>query len=232
MTKTEVIIVGAGQGTRMGGDVPKVLLPLGPYPVYLHSVLTLARMPEIDGLILVVPQGQDVLVRTLCQQHDCTAKIKAIVPGGGRRQDSVAAGYRHVSEAADLILIHDAARPLVTPALVVRVIEETRVHGIAIPGMPVVDTLKCVDEKSKVVRTVPREALRAVQTPQGFARKIFAALYQQAQKPDVTVTDEAALAEHLGLPVHVVEGELKNFKLTTPWDWQLAQWLWAKEAAQ
>jgi 2-C-methyl-D-erythritol 4-phosphate cytidylyltransferase len=227
----EAIVVGAGQGKRMKSQVPKVFLPLGPYPVFMHSVLTLARVPEIADLVLVVPAGEEELFKTLCQQHGCEERIRAIIAGGERRQDSVTAGFTQLSAMTSVVLIHDAARPFVSEEIIRRVIQATRKTGVALPGVPVADTLKVMGEDNQVVKTIARDALRAAQTPQGFQKSILEKALAMAKKTECTVTDEATLAEQLGFPVAVVEGEAKNFKLTTPWDYQIAQWLQRSEVS-
>jgi 2-C-methyl-D-erythritol 4-phosphate cytidylyltransferase len=226
----EAVIVGAGQGRRMGGGLPKVLRPLGDCPVILHSVRTFSRLPEIDSIILVVPPGYEAEVEQACRQFHCAQRVRAIVPGGARRQDSVAAGCAHCSPETSLVLIHDAARPRVRPEIIRRVVEAAQAQGAAIPGVLVADTLKYINEATRVERTLDRDRIRAVQTPQGFRRDILENILAEAKNSGRLATDEACLAETLGIPVTVVEGDPENFKLTTPWDFKLAQWL--EEAAQ
>lgn len=222
---TEVIIVGAGRGQRLGAPVPKVFLPLGAQPVFLHSVLTFAALPEVAGLVLVVPAGEESRVRAWCDENGCASRVRAIVPGGARRQDSVAHGLAQVPPATEIVLVHDAARPFVTPEVIRRVLAAAAAGGAAVPGMPVADTLKTVGVDGRVLATVAREQLAAVQTPQGFQKPVLDQIMSRACEPGWDATDEAALAERLGLPVTVVAGDAKNFKLTTPWDYTLAQCL-------
>jgi len=229
--RIEVVIVGAGRGERLGGPVPKVLLQLGLHPIFLHSILAFASVPEISGLVLVVPAGEEDRMRTWCQERGCAERVRAIVPGGARRFDSVAHGVSRVDAAADLVLVHDAARPFVTAELIRRVWQATVAHGVAIPGIPVVDTLKTVANDGRVVATVDRQKLVAVQTPQGFQKHLLEKIMARAQEPDWDATDEAGLAERLGIPVTVVPGDMRNFKLTTPWDYALAQCLERNESA-
>ena len=222
---TDVIIVGAGQGRRLGAEVPKVLLPLGAHPVFMHSVAAFSSLPEVDGLVLVVPAGEEERVRSWCVEQGCAARVRAIVSGGARRQDSVAIGLARVAESADIVLVHDAARPFVSADLIRRVRQAAISHGAAIPGIPVTDTLKTVAPDGRVVATVDRQQLVAVQTPQGFQKRLLEKIMKTAQAPGGEATDEAVLAERLGIPVTVVAGDAKNFKLTNPWDYQVAQCL-------
>ena len=156
---TDVIIVGAGQGRRLGAEVPKVLLPLGAHPVFMHSVAAFSSLPEVDGLVLVVPAGEEERVRSWCVEQGCAARVRAIVSGGARRQDSVAIGLARVAESADIVLVHDAARPFVSADLIRRVRQAAISHGAAIPGIPVTDTLKTVAPDGRVVATVDRQQL-------------------------------------------------------------------------
>jgi 2-C-methyl-D-erythritol 4-phosphate cytidylyltransferase len=221
----EAVIVGAGRGLRLGGPMSKVFLPLGAHPVFLHSVLAFASLPEVDGLVLVVPAGEEERVRTWCRERNVAERVRAIVPGGERRQDSVARGLSHVAPGTDAVLVHDAARPFVRPALIQRVLAAALAHGAAVPGVPVADTLKAVNAAGRVTATVERAGLMAVQTPQGFQKRVLDQIMSRAAEPGWEATDEAGLAERLGLPVTVVPGDAENFKLTTPWDYTLAQCL-------
>jgi 2-C-methyl-D-erythritol 4-phosphate cytidylyltransferase len=219
----EAVIVGAGRGLRLGAPVPKVLLPLGAHPVFLHSVLAFASLPEVAGLVLVVPAGEEEQIRAWCRERGAAERVRAIVPGGERRQDSVARGLSRVPPGTDVVLVHDAARPFVRPDLIRRVLAAALAHGAAIPGVPVSDTLKSVDAAGRVTATVDRAGLWAVQTPQGFQKRVLDQVMARSSEPGWEATDEAGLAERLGLPVTVVPGDAGNFKLTTPWDYALAQ---------
>lgn len=222
---TDAILVGAGRGIRLGSPVPKVLLPLGAYPVFLHSILAFASLPEVEGLVLVVPAGEEARVRDWCVKLGCAGRVRAVVPGGERRFDSVVLGFAQVAPAAELVLVHDAARPFVPADLIRRVIRSAADHGVAIPGIPVVDTLKTVASDGRVAATVDRHQLVAVQTPQGFQKAVLEKIVSRAWEPGWHATDEAALAERLGIPVTVVPGDARNFKLTTSWDYAVAQCL-------
>ncbi len=219
----EAIIVGAGLGRRLGATPrPKVLLPLGGEPVLAYSLGVFAALAEVRGLILVVPAGEEDPVRSLCQRLGVADRAGTIVAGGPRRQDSVRAGLDRLDPATEIVLVHDAARPLVTPALVRRVLAAAERHGAATPGIPIADTLKRVSANQSVVRTLDRRNLVAVQTPQGFQRALLLRAYAAAWERGLTATDDAGLLEYARLPVQVVPGESMNFKLTTQEDFILA----------
>ncbi len=207
------IIVAAGASTRMGVD--KVWADLGGAPVLLHSMAALAATPGVTHLVVVAP----------LDRHEAIAMLPCPVPvltveGGARRQDSVAAGLRAVPDAA-WYLVHDGARPLVTPALAARVLDAAAgADGAAIPVVSVVDTIKRVDAAGRVVATLDRSELRAVQTPQAFRGDLLRRVHLEH---DGDVTDDAAMLERLGVTVVTVEGDPENLKLTTPADFAMAR---------
>jgi 2-C-methyl-D-erythritol 4-phosphate cytidylyltransferase len=226
---TEVILVAAGEGRRMQGVRPKAFLPLAGRPLFMHALELFGGLEEINGIILVVPLGEEEATRSLASQGKGSEKIRAVVAGGARRQDSVRAGLDQLHGLTEIVLIHDAARPFFTAALVRRVIQAAGQTGAAVPGTPVVDTLKRLNEAKQVEATIERRHLAAIQTPQGFRTAVLKEAYHNAWKKNVAATDDAGLVECLGLPISVVEGESRNFKLTTPDDLVLAEaWLAVK----
>ena len=217
--RVAVILLAAGSSTRMQG-IDKLWADLGGEPVIARSLNAAAGL---DG----VP---DVIVVTAAARHDEVQTLGALlgiavrcVEGGARRQDSVAAGIAAAPEA-DWYLVHDAARPLAGTALFAAVLDAARVHGAAIPVVPVVDTVKRVDAAGGVVETVDRSMLRAVQTPQGFAGPLLRRAHAEVR---ADATDDASMVEAIGAPVVTVPGTPANLKLTTPADLVLARALWA-----
>jgi len=214
------IVVAGGSGRRFGG--PKQFLPLGGRPVAAWSV-TAARSVS-DGVVLVVPGGTaaDSPDETAADSSDCGAD--RVVTGGDARADSVRAGLAAVPDEAEVIVVHDAARPLAGPSLFAAVVEAVQEGGAvcAIPVLPVSDTLKRTSD-GQVTSTVDREGLVTVQTPQAFA----AAVLRQAHQDGGQTTDDAGLVEQLGLPVRTVPGDSRNLKLTRPEDLGLAEALLA-----
>ncbi|WP_040667627.1 IspD/TarI family cytidylyltransferase, partial [Nitrolancea hollandica] len=154
----------------------------------------------------------------------------AVCRGGATRQESVAAGITRLPATVDLVLIHDAARPLVTPELIRQGIAMARQHGSAVAAIPVVDTIKQVDPEGRVLATPDRATLYAAQTPQVFRRDWLAAAYKRAR--DLPVTDEASLLELAGLPVYIYPGSPENLKLTTPIDLLIAEALLSERASR
>ena len=209
-----VILLAAGSSSRMGG-ADKLWADLGGAPLIARSLRTLAATRGVTRLVIVAPAERHA---ALLEIAAATSVDAVCVEGGARRQDSVAAGIAAAPDAA-FYLVHDGARPLVSPEVVARVLAGARETGAAVPAVPVTDTIKRVDGGGRVEETVDRSSLRAVQTPQGFAgevlRRAHAELHDEA-------TDDASVVERLGLPVAVVEGDPANLKVTTPADLAVA----------
>jgi 2-C-methyl-D-erythritol 4-phosphate cytidylyltransferase len=221
--KTEVILVAGGLGRRMGENMPKAFLELAGKPLLCHALRTFSDMKEIAGCIVVVPGGQEEQGRNVCREFSPAAKVKEVICGGARRQDSVRCGMDYLDEDTEIVLIHDAARPFCSAELVARVLAAAEQTGAAIPGLPLADTVKRVDDKDQVVATIDRRNLVAVQTPQAFRLSVLRQAYQNAWKQNLTATDDAGLVEYLPHPVLVVEGETQNIKITKPFDLELAE---------
>lgn len=209
----------------MGGP-DKTLALLGGRPVAAHSLRTFAACPAIDAIILVSHAQNHTALIELAAQYG-GGKVTAVVPGGGRRQDSVAAGLRQVGDV-DLVAVHDTARPLVRRETIEQGLALAAQHGAAVPGTPVRDTVKEVDADGRVRRSLDRRDLWAVQTPQFFRRALL--LRAQAAAAE-DVTDDAMLVEALGEPVLIYDNPTPNPKLTTADDLALAAALLATPAA-
>ncbi|HNW91313.1 MAG TPA: 2-C-methyl-D-erythritol 4-phosphate cytidylyltransferase [bacterium] len=215
------ILVAAGQSSRFGGGVSKVLRRCGDLPLIAHAAQALLAA---DGLTEVAvaarPEDCAAIETALAFLRDRGLRL-AVVAGGAERQDSVANALAVLTPAVTHVIEHDAARPFPPAALVARVVAALAAHDAVIPVIPVVDTIKEVAGDT-VVRTPVRSALRAVQTPQGFRRTLLAAALAAAQRDRVTGTDDAMLVERLQLPVYCVAGDPANRKVTTQED---SQWL-------
>lgn len=212
------IIAAGGRGVRLGADRPKQFLDLGGRSILEMSVAALAASDRIQQLIVAVPDDH---VAATAKAFAGTAKAPTVVSGGARRQDSVANAFAKASASADVIVIHDAARPFVTQAVIGRAIDGAAQHGAAIAAVAVRDTVKQAGEAnpdgSRLIRaTIPRDSVFLAQTPQAFRREILARALSEGAVVDAT--DEAMLVERLGLPVHVVDGDPRNIKITTPED--------------
>jgi 2-C-methyl-D-erythritol 4-phosphate cytidylyltransferase len=210
------ILVAAGRGERMGaGSRPKAFLELGGEALVLRAARVFDRAPSVSRIVAVVPGEELLAARALLAP---VRKVAAVVAGGERRQDSVREGLRQAPAGFDgVVLVHDAARPLVEVDLVEAVAGEAVAAGAAVPVVPVVDTVKRVRD-GVVVETLDRASLGSAQTPQGFRFAVLAEAYEAAFRDGVTVTDEAMAVERLGAPVRAVPGSPRNRKITTPED--------------
>jgi 2-C-methyl-D-erythritol 4-phosphate cytidylyltransferase len=221
---TAAILLCAGRGERLGAGVEKALAPLAGRPLFAWSLEALERCVAVDGVVVVGPVRR--LQEALAATGLGAGKVVAWTEGGRERQDSVARGLRALPAGFDLVAVHDAARALVTPELVARVVADAVAHGAAIAAVPLADTLKRVS-LGRIEDTVPRAALWCAQTPQVFRREWLEAAHGQVR---AAATDDAALVEALGHPVHVTEGDALNLKITTAQDLALAEaWLVRRE---
>jgi 2-C-methyl-D-erythritol 4-phosphate cytidylyltransferase len=219
-----VLVPAAGAGVRLGPGAPKALRPLAGEPLLVHAVRRIAAAPSVHTIVIAAPGADVEFVRRLLAP---VAPV-TVVPGGAERQASVAAALAAVPAGPQIVLVHDAARALTPPALVESVAEAVRSgHDAVIPVLPVVDTIKEVDTGERVLGTVDRSALRAVQTPQGFRRSVLTAAHAVASDP---LTDDAGLVEKQGVPVVCVPGSELALKITRPFDLALAEHLLATGA--
>jgi 2-C-methyl-D-erythritol 4-phosphate cytidylyltransferase len=222
MTVAAVLPAG-GSGLRMGGDgVRKQYSELAGEPVLLRAIRPFLEHPDVEWVIVALP-ADDVAHPPFSLPSGVS-----VVPGGARRGDSVLNGLRAVPDVAEIVLIHDAARPLVTPAVLERVLDAIDWDTGAIAAIPVADTLKRVDEAGTIAATVDRGALWRAQTPQGFPRAMVVEAYERGASDGIVATDDAALVEHYGGRVVVVEGDPRNLKITRPEDLRLAEHLMAE----
>jgi 2-C-methyl-D-erythritol 4-phosphate cytidylyltransferase len=214
------IIAAAGLGTRMGGTVNKHLLPLAGRPVLAHTLAAFQNCPAIDDLILVAGEDRLETYQSMAQAYGFS-KVRRIVGGGATRQESIGKGLAEAGDA-DIVVVHDGARPLLSQAVIVECVEQAKVHGAAIVAVPVKDTIKLGTADGFVAETVPRECLWQGQTPQAFRTEILRRAQQEAEGVFVG-TDDAMLVERLGLPVKIVRGEYTNIKITTSDDLVVAE---------
>lgn len=227
---TWALLLAAGQGSRLAaatGGIAKQFLEWEGAPLYWRSALVFARCARMRGVVLVFPEDcleqERARLETLTRDHPLGLAWKAVA-GGKRRQDSVRLGLAALPAACRTVLVHDAARPFLSAALVNRVLGglEDDACVACVPGLPVADTIKVV-ESGRVTATPDREKLFAVQTPQGFARAELLMAHERAEQEQWTVTDDASLFERCGLPVRLVEGDVANRKITTPEDLRMLQ---------
>ncbi|MEE1929709.1 2-C-methyl-D-erythritol 4-phosphate cytidylyltransferase [Streptomyces sp. TRM 70351] len=234
-TRTAAVIPAAGRGVRLGPGAPKALRALGGTPMLVHAVRAMARARDVTLVVVVAPPDDAAGVRHLLDAHPLPASAPVgaadvvVVPGGPTRQDSVRLGLAALPEDVGVVLVHDAARPLVPADTVDAVIAAVRAGAPAVvPALPVPDTVKQVEprgggEPEPVTGTPDRSRLRAVQTPQGFDRAVLAEAHERIACEGEGATDDAGLVERLGKPVVVVPGHEEAFKITRPLDLVLAE---------
>jgi 2-C-methyl-D-erythritol 4-phosphate cytidylyltransferase len=230
---TVAIVVAAGSSRRMEGQ-DKLFALLGDKPVLAHTLAALHAAP-VETIVLVVSTAAQERCRELLRTYGF-ARVEAVCLGGATRQESVYRGLiaaARLAVAPEWALIHDGARPLVTPSLVAACLAAARTYGAAFVGVPVTDTIKVVDASCRVTHTLPRERLWAAQTPQAARLQDLLHAHERARAAGIEATDDAALLEWAGLPVKAVLGSYENLKITRPVDLELAAALlrWRREHA-
>ena len=214
------VIVAAGNATRMGG-IDKMLAPLAGQPVVVR---TLAAFQKSDVIREIVVVTRPDLVEEISRLSESFDKVTAVVPGGDTRQASVAKGLEALSDKVELAAIHDGARPLISEEVIDRTVRAGNSYGAAAPAIPVKDTVKVV-KSGLAVSTPDRSTLQAVQTPQVFDKDLLRGALHKVLKDNVSVTDDCAAVERLGVKVKIVEGQERNLKITTPIDLAVAAML-------
>ena len=218
-----VLVPAAGLGTRLGPGAPKALRELAGASLLAHAVRRLSQAPSVGCVVVAAPSGMAIKVRSALASEIPTSVDLVVVDGGATRQDSVAAALRATPGTYAIVLVHDAARAFAPPDLVERVAAAVRQgHDAVIPVLPVVDTIKQVDEAGFVAATPDRASLRAVQTPQGFRRSVLEQAHRAASGH---LTDDAGLAERIGVRVFCVPGADAAMKITRPADLAAAELL-------
>jgi 2-C-methyl-D-erythritol 4-phosphate cytidylyltransferase len=236
MPGTIAILPAAGFGTRMGGESPKQFRLLDGVPLFLFTLRRLAACPAITEFLLAA-RADEVESLSARLAGERLGRPLRVVRGGDTRQESVAQALVEAPQDAELILVHDAVRPLVTREQVERVIAEARTRRAAILGIPALDTVKEVKRASLpgdvalVTATIPRERVVLAQTPQVFDAQLLREAFARAAADGFTASDEAGLVEHLGHDVYVVLGSERNLKITRPGDLELAEFYLSQERA-
>jgi 2-C-methyl-D-erythritol 4-phosphate cytidylyltransferase len=234
-----VVIPAAGLGTRMGAALPgkaplrsKQFLELDGVPILIHTLRKFADCPQVDSIWVALRKPEIESFAPMLEAAKL-AKPVHLVEGGEHRQESVGNALDALpAEAHDLVLIHDAVRPFVSQETIAEVIEAADRHGAAIAGVPAVDTIKRVERRAEgalVEATIPREQIVQAQTPQGFRYGLLSPIFNEARIEGFQGTDEASLVERAGEPVYVVMGSPQNFKITTPADLELAEFVLSRE---
>lgn len=216
------IIVAAGLGKRFGSP-DKVFTYLGGKPIFIHAIEPFESLNEIEGIWIVTRKEMFAETEKYIKEFKIN-KLKGLIEGGRERQDSVYNALRVIPDALDIVLIHDAARPLLSSSLIKRVLEALKkdVEGV-VPGVSLTDTIKWISKKDIIGGTLNREILRAIQTPQAFWREKLLIAYERAYREGFYGTDDASLIERYGGLVRIIEGEDKNIKITIPNDLMKAE---------
>ena len=214
------VIVAAGTASRMQG-IDKILCPMGNYPLLLYTLIPFQNSDSVDEIVIVTREDLMLPIGDLCRREGMH-KVTRIVKGGASRTESVLEGLHAADPKADLVAIHDGARPFLPPEVLEHTIETARTRGAAAPAIPVKDTIK-VSESGAVDATPRRETLFAVQTPQVFDAGLLKAALQSALTEHAALTDDCSAVERLGKEVYLTDGDEENIKITTPLDLIVAE---------
>ncbi|MFB0958297.1 MAG: 2-C-methyl-D-erythritol 4-phosphate cytidylyltransferase [Clostridiaceae bacterium] len=214
------IIVAAGSGKRMGKSINKVFLDLNGYPVLFHTIRAFEEHPEVDEIILVLKEEEMAYYQQYFTGF-AFQKVRQLAAGGAERMNSVRNGLNCLGEDSELVLIHDGARPFVRSELITEGIEQARRWGAACPGVVPKDTIKRVDEEGLIYAELPRDQLRALQTPQVFRTAKLRELMERAFSKGMLYTDDTALFVEAGESVKIFPGDYHNLKITTAEDLEL-----------
>ncbi|WP_421382611.1 2-C-methyl-D-erythritol 4-phosphate cytidylyltransferase [Bacillus salacetis] len=223
--KYQVIIPAAGQGKRMKAGKNKLLLELEGRPILIHTLEVFERDSDCEGIILAVHSDDKEALAELAVTHEIT-KVKNMVLGGKERQDSVYNALKSV-ENAEMVLVHDGARPFIAGSVIKELVKEAEIRGAAIAAAPVKDTIKKAAD-GVVQETIERSSLWQVQTPQAFRTQLLMDAHQRAEREGFTGTDDASLVERMGEEVGIIESDYDNIKITTPEDLYFAEAILAK----
>lgn len=222
-----VVIVAAGSSSRVGGTELKQFRWVAGKPMLLHSLQTFMARTDVVSVVCVLPR--EFAGDPPPWIFQCDVERLMISVGGKSRTESVSNGIDDLPDEAKIVLVHDAARPLVTEKTIDDVVSTVREGRCAIAALPAVDTLKEVDEDGRIIRTVDRERLWRAQTPQGFPREVIVRAHRDARRQKISATDDAALCERLGIPVNVVRGSERAMKVTSESDFARAEALFTLE---
>ena len=219
--KASAIIVAAGSGVRLGSNVPKAFVKIAGRTMLSYSLATVRQINSIDEVVIAVPEGFENAARAEVAAAGLSIPVKITV-GGIERQDSVRIALELTSAESDLVIVHDAARPLATAEIFQACLDAASRAGAAIAAIPVSDTLKRVADNA-IIATIARADLWQAQTPQAFRRAVLVAAHQRAAREKTAATDDADLVERTSARVEVVEASTSNIKITTPADLAIAE---------
>jgi 2-C-methyl-D-erythritol 4-phosphate cytidylyltransferase len=221
--RTLAIVLAGGTGKRMGSSTSKQFLLLDNKPILVHTLQIFQECRPIDGIYLVVNHKDLPTIQEEILEAYHFSKILKLVIGGRLRQDSVRNGLEAIDEACDIVTIHDAARPFVSPAFIEKSIFLMEMFDAIIPAIPARDTIKAISKEGFVMKTLERDTLWQVQTPQTFKYDLIMKAYREGMAKKLYGYDDSAFIEHLGKKVKVIEGSPYNIKITTPEDLVIAK---------
>lgn len=217
-----VIIAAAGNSTRYGGEKSKQFLMLDNTPVLIKSIQAFDEIDDVKEIIITARKQDFEIIEELAAEYG-VRKLKCIAEGGATRQDSIYAAVGKIDEKADLVAVHDGARPLVRKEIITGVISKAAETNAAACAVPVKDTVKIIDSSGKIITTPERDTLRAVQTPQVFRFSLYKEAIEKAVSEKKQYTDDCQLFESMGYPVYLTDGDYENIKITTPDDLLVAE---------
>lgn len=223
MSKVTALIPAAGMGRRMGRTVAKQFLPLGDKPMLAHTLLAFQRSSDIDEIIPILSEeDMEHCLADVIEAFHIT-KVRTLVVGGKERQDSVYNGIAKLEKDASIVLVHDGVRPFVTAEMIKECVDSARKGECVTVGVPLKDTIKQVDDRGMIIKTLERGRLWAIQTPQAFPVRTLRKAHADSFKKKLSGTDDATLVERTGGKVRVIMGSYDNIKITTPEDLILAE---------
>ena len=226
--RTLAIVLAGGAGKRMGSSTSKQFLLLDNKPILVHTLQVFQECKPVDGIYLVVNHRDLPLIQEEILETYHFSKVMKLVIGGRLRQDSVRNGLEAIDEPCDVVVIHDAARPFVSPAFVEKSIFLMEMFDAVVPAIPARDTIKVISKEGFVLKTLERDALWHIQTPQTFKYDLIAKAYREGMAKKLCAYDDSTFIEHLGKKVKVVEGSPYNIKITTPEDLLIARGILAQ----
>lgn len=221
-SKICTLIPAAGEGNRLKSAVKKPYVALAQKPILTHTIQRFEQNPAVDEIFVLVNEADFEMCRATVLAPYAFQKVQPLVAGGATRQQSVHNGVRALPADTDFVIVHDGVRPFVTDETIFACLDAAAEWGAAVAAVPVKETIKMANAEDFIVETPPRERLWTVQTPQVFRKSLLEEAHQIAEEKQLTATDDAALVEHLGHPVKLVNGSYANVKITTPEDLRIA----------
>ena len=217
-SKICTLIPAAGEGNRLKSAVKKPYVALAQKPILTHTIQRFEQNTAVDEIFVLVNEADFEMCRATVLAPYAFQKVQPLVAGGATRQQSVHNGVRALPADTDFVIVHDGVRPFVTDETIFACLDAAAEWGAAVAAVPVKETIKMANAEDFIVETPPRERLWTVQTPQVFRKSLLEKAHQIAEEKQLTATDDAALVEHLGHPVKLVNGSYANVKITTPED--------------